>query len=82
MKRVLCVWALGAAALLLAACGERPQTNAHGVRVDSPPWSGTGAKPNTGTAFTAPGWEPGNRDSWEAQLKVRNQRQNEYLRIN
>jgi hypothetical protein len=75
MKRILI---LGAAALLLAACGEKPQTNAHGVGQDAAPWTGTGA-----AAFTAPGWEPGKQDSWEAHLKARMQgSQNDYTRIN
>jgi hypothetical protein len=83
MKRGLATAAVAmAAALLLAACGERPQTNAHGVRQDEPPWTGTGAKPNTGTGFTASGWQPGDRASWVEHLTTRMQNgQNEYNRI-
>ena len=83
MRRALSVVALTAAALLLGACGEKPQTNAHGVRVDAAPWTGTGAQPNTGTAFTASGWTPGDRASWEEHLRTRMQySQNEFTRIN
>jgi hypothetical protein len=75
--------ALLAAALLLAGCGERPQTNSHGVRLDAAPWSGTGVEANTGTAFTAPGWTVGDRASWQERLKQRAiNGQNEYTRIN
>jgi hypothetical protein len=39
-------------------------------------------QPNTGTAFTASGWTPGDRASWEERLKTRMQYgQNEYNRI-
>ena len=82
MKRALAAAALISAAMFLGACGEKPQTNAHGVRLDAAPWTGTGTQPNTGTAFTASGWQPGDRASWEQQLKVRAQNQNEYNRIN
>ncbi|MDR6537421.1 hypothetical protein [Variovorax soli] len=84
MKRAAAIAALLLpAAALLAACGEKPQTNAEGVKVDAVPWSGTGDKPNTGTAFTAPGWQAGNRTAWEQQLKTRAQNgQNDYTRDN
>ncbi len=83
MKRALSTAVLVAAALLLGACSERPQTNEHGVRLDAAPWTGTGVQPNTGTAFTASGWTPGDRNSWEQHLKARMQfSQNEYTRIN
>ena len=65
------------------ARGEKPQTNAHGVRVDAAPWTGTGTQPNSGTAFTASGWTPGDRASWEEHLRTRMQySQNEFTRIN
>lgn len=80
MKRALSILTLtlsAAAALLLTACGEKPQINAQGVRSDAAPWSGPG------TAFTAPGWTPGDQGSWESHLKARMQSgQNEYTRIN
>lgn len=83
MKRVGAFGALLAAALLLGACGEKPQTNSHGVRLDAAPWTGTGVQPNTGTAFTAPGWQVGDRTSWQQHQKTRLQNgQNEYNKIN
>jgi len=71
------------AAMVLAACSEKPQTNAEGVKHDAAPWSGTatntGAAANTGTAFSAPGWKAGDKVAWEQQLKSRAQNgQNEY----
>ena len=82
MRRATATVALVSALALLAACTEKPQTNAHGVRLDATPWTGTGAKPDTGTAFTAGGWQIGDRSSWEQHLKTRAQNQNEYNRIN
>ena len=83
MKRAWTSAALLAAALLLGACSEKPQTDAHGVRVDAAPWTGTGAQANTGTAFTAPGWQVGDPNSWQQHLKTRAQNgQNEYNKIN
>jgi len=74
---------LAAASALLAACGEKPQTNAEGVKLDAAPWSGTGAQPGTGTAFTAQGWKVGDKDAWQQQLKTRAQNgQNDYTRDN
>lgn len=76
--------ALVGAAALLSACGEKAQTNAEGVKHDAAPWSGTSngtQKDGGGTTFTAQGWKPGDKASWEAQLKTRTQNgQNEYNR--
>lgn len=81
MKRVLFI--VLAACAALAACSEKPQTNAHGVKFDATPWSGTGTKTDTGTVFTAGEWAVGDKSSWVAQLKARTQRgQNEYNREN
>ena len=83
MKHALATAALISAAMFLGACGEKPQTNAQGVKYDAVPWSGTGDKANTGTAFTAAGWQPGDRKAWEQQLKTRAQNgQNDYTRDN
>jgi len=71
------------AAGFLAGCGEKPQTNAQGVKHDAVPWSGTGTKENTGTVFTAPGWTVGDKTAWQQQLKTRAQNgQNEYNKEN
>jgi len=72
MKRLLMLGMLAACGVL-AACGEKPQT-ATARKADGPPSAG-----NTGT-HTAPGWKAGDATSWEAQLKVRSQGQNEYSR--
>ncbi|GAA4330546.1 hypothetical protein GCM10023165_04330 [Variovorax defluvii] len=81
MKRAACLVVLSAAAMLLAACGEKPQTNAEGVKLDAAPWTGTGAKADAGTAFTASGWKVGDKAAWEQQLKTRAQNgQNDYTR--
>jgi hypothetical protein len=84
MKRALALTiALGSAVVLLAACTEKPQTNAEGVKHDAAPWNGTGAKPGSGTAFTASGWQLGDKNAWQQQLKTRAQYgQNDYTREN
>ncbi|MDP9910206.1 hypothetical protein J2W27_002318 [Variovorax boronicumulans] len=83
MKRaVVMLVALASGAMLLAACSEKPQTNAEGVKYDAVPWSGTGTQANTGTAFTAPGWKVGDKTAWEQQIKTRSNGQNEYTREN
>lgn len=76
--------ALAAAVVLaLAGCTEKPQTNAQGVKHDAAPWSGTGTQANSGTPFTAAGWQPGDKTTWEQQLKARTQTgQNEYNKEN
>jgi hypothetical protein len=67
--------AIACGALLLAGCAEREQT-ATGVKTDSSPYGGTN-KP-----FVAAGWKPGDRGSWEQQLKVRTvQGQNDYAKV-
>jgi hypothetical protein len=84
MRRALALtMALGSAALLLAACGEKPQTNTQGVKLDAAPWSGTGTQQNAGTAFTASGWQVGDKNAWQPQLQTRAQNgQNDYVRDN
>ena len=86
MRRALAIVgvSIGCAAVL-SACGEKPQTNAEGVKVDAPPWTGTSngtaQKEGGGTVFTAPGWKVGDKASWQEELKTRTQNgQNEYTR--
>ena len=74
--------AAGAAALavaaLLAACGEKAQTDSSGpnARPTRQAWQSDGQR-----AIVAPGWKPATRRSWEAQLREpRAQAQNEYAR--
>jgi hypothetical protein len=71
--------AVGALALGLVACGEKPQTlgeKAAGTTVtrDTKPWQGEPL------AFQAP-FTRGDKASWENALKLRQQGQNEYVRI-
>jgi major membrane immunogen (membrane-anchored lipoprotein) len=73
MKRVLSITVL---AVLLAACGEKPQALG-AVNRDQAAYTGTGK------AFVASGWKEGDRSSWESQMKARMQRgQNDYERMN
>ena len=76
MKRLVHSALAAAVALVaLTACGEKPQTGA-GIRSDAAPYAGTGSN------FMQPGWKAGDKASWEAQLKARQQSsQNEYTRI-
>ncbi len=64
--------------LLFAACTEQPQTIGSNSRSDTPAAQGTGV-----SSFTAPGWKPGDKASWESQMKVRTQMgQNDYNKVN
>lgn len=65
--------ALGAV-LLLGACGERPQTAFASHRKDDAP----AYKGAEGDPFMAKNWTPGDRTSWENQIRARGQYQNEY----
>lgn len=68
---------LAAGALALAGCAEKEQT-ASGIKTDAAPFQGTTKQP----PFTAAGWKPGDRDSWEQQLKVRTANgQNDYVKV-
>jgi hypothetical protein len=74
MSRILIIiWTLA----VLSACSEHTQTIGTGVRQDSAAFQGTGMP------FTAPGWKPGDKTSWEQQLKTRTQNgQNDYNKVN
>ena len=73
MMRVAFVASSVAAAFLLAACGDKPQS-AGGVKGDVAPYQGVNNK------YAQPGWKAGDKNSWEQALKVRTQDQNEYSR--
>jgi hypothetical protein len=67
---------------LLAACGEQPQIQpaakdsvTRNSRPGSQAWNGTTGEFKTGE------WTPGDRVSWERQMRVRAQAQNEHVRI-
>ncbi len=62
-----------AAALLLSACGEKPQLAAT-RKSDVPPWQGAQ------NPFVVQGWTAGDKTAWEQQLLKRSQGQNEYSR--
>lgn len=60
---------------LLIGCGERPQTA-------RPPAHAQAPYKGTSSHFVAPGWEQGNKASWESQLRSRMQNtQNEYSKV-
>ena len=63
-----------AVTLALAACGEKAQTVASGSgkKADVPGW-----QPGN-SVYLAPGRTPGDRTSWEAQLRTRAQAQNDF----
>lgn len=64
-----------AALLLLAACGEKPQTLGSNPN-DEQPWAGSKYP------YAAPGWKAGDKNGWQEHLKVRTQRgQNEYSKM-
>lgn len=62
-----------AAAFVLAACGEKPQTST-ARKSDDKPWQGTPS------AYAAQDYKGGDQAAWEQQLKNRANAQNEYTR--
>ena len=72
------VAAVAVASLALAGCGEKKQTmTGAGKRSDSAPWV---VDSSANPAFAAAGWKGGDKAAWEAQMRQRNQAQNEYVR--
>jgi hypothetical protein len=63
-----------AIAIVIAGCGEKVQTIPPGNqrKADTQPWQ------NKDTRYLAPGWKPGDQNSWNAQLVDRAQGQNDY----
>ncbi|WP_236581810.1 hypothetical protein [Hydrogenophaga sp. BPS33] len=74
LQTLFCATALVLLVALLGACGEKAQTASRNAG-ESQAWNG--AQP----AFDAPGWKPGDKASWEEQIRQRNRQQNEYTRI-
>ena len=63
-----------AAAVAVAACGEKVQTIPVGTakKLDAQVWQ------TKDTRYLAPGWTPGDQRSWDAQMANRAQGQNDY----
>ncbi len=72
MKRAFALLLLSG--LALSGCSDKPQNLTRVKNWDAPAYTGA-AK-----AFTAAGWTPGDKASWERQMRTRNQRQNDYSR--
>jgi hypothetical protein len=74
-RLLLIIWTCGALAAL-AACGETPQALGNPARQDTQAFQGPG------TVFTAAGYKPGDKGTWEQQLKTRTQMgQNDYNKV-
>ena len=70
-----------AAALGLAACGERDQVTVYKQgkyqgKPDSKPWENAPGA----SLYTTSKWNQGDKTSWESALRMRNLAQNEYNR--
>jgi len=74
VTRFLPMVPLLALAMGLVACTEEIQTVSE-RQPDAKHWQGTG------TNQVAPGWNAGDQESWNEQLRTRAQAQNEYTRI-
>lgn len=62
---------------LLAACGDKAQTaSAAYKKSDAPAYDGVKDSP-----YVVPGWQAGDRVSWQHQLNERAKFQNEYVRV-
>jgi ABC-type glycerol-3-phosphate transport system substrate-binding protein len=71
-----------AAAAGLAGCGEKEQVSVYHQgkyqgKPDTKPWEN---EPG-GSVYTTSKWTKGDESSWETALKSRNQKQNEYTRV-
>jgi hypothetical protein len=69
---------IAALGLAMAACGEKAQTlDASGKRRDAAPWAADASASNP---FYAADWKGGDKAAWEAEIRTRNQGQNDYAR--
>jgi hypothetical protein len=73
MSRLAALAGVTAFMLGLAACGEKPQTAAT-RKPDTKVWQGAD------NAFAASGWKSGDQTSWEEQMRIRAQAQDEYAK--
>jgi hypothetical protein len=62
------------ACVVIAGCGEKVQTipRSGERKSDTPVWQ------SQGNPFVAPGWTVGDEKSWNAEITVRTQGQNDY----
>ena len=70
-----CLLAL-AGVLVLAGCGKITPATKSTNTADAPAYQG--AK----NEFVVKGWTPGDKTSWQSQMRTRSLRQNEYNRVN
>ena len=63
-----------AAAMGSAACGESTSGTKTAKKSDAKSWEGAGS------TYAAPGWKPGDKASWDEQMRLRIQSQNDYAR--
>ncbi len=76
IRKTLTTLSVLAVVAVLSACGEKPQ-EATGSKQDASPYTGVGK-----SQYQDPSWKPGDKNSWEQQLKSRAQYgQNDYSRI-
>jgi hypothetical protein len=76
MRKTLMTLSVLAAVGVLSACGEQPQETT-GSKQDDSSYAGVGK-----SQYQDPNWKPGDKTSWEQQLKTRAQYgQNDYSRI-
>jgi hypothetical protein len=61
-------------AVCAAGCAEKAQTVTPAKKADAKAWAGAEG------GGMASGWKAGDQDSWEAQMRLRVQGQNEYSR--
>ena len=62
--------------LAMVGCSERPQTmDASAKKADAAPWAHSDV---ANPAFAAAGWKGGDQAAWDAQIRARNQAQNDY----
>ena len=74
--RALLICAAAGLGVSLAACGEKPQkVGGSAGKADAEPWTTSDAAI---PAFYAKGWTVGDKAAWEAQIRQRNQAQNDY----
>ena len=74
MRRAWELGALLAVAVVMSACGESTSGSKSTKKADGKAWEGAGP------TFAATGWKPGDKASWDEQMRVRVQLQNDYAR--